>query len=170
MTEDRAKNEALRNSLAKIISLETVAKRRVGRPWCKGESGNPSGKPRGALSKRTVSVGPMRTLRANTTKLMRKAIEMALLGDSVMLKFLLERVLPRDRLLTLELPRISSVDAALEALGVIMQALGDGTVSPAEAAALSAVAKGYVDIDAISRLKVEVEALQEAMRARGMSR
>jgi hypothetical protein len=112
----------------------------------------------------------MRTLRANTIKLMRKAIEMALGGDSVMLKFLLERVLPRDRLMSLELPRVNSASAALEALAIVTQALGDGVISPTEAAALGAVAKGYVDIDAVARLKGEVEALQEAMRARGMSR
>jgi hypothetical protein len=72
--------------------------------------------------------------------------------------------------MALELPRVNSSSAALEALAVVMQALGDGVISPTEAASLSAVAKGYVDIDAVARLKGEVEALQEAMRARGMSR
>jgi len=134
----------------------------------KGQSGNTSGKPKGAVSKRMLCVGPMRTLKANTPKLMKKAIEMALGGDSIMLKFLLERVLPRERLLALELPRVKTASDALEALGVILRALGEGLVTPTEGAALSAVAKGFCDIDAVSRLRDEVEALQNEMRERAV--
>jgi hypothetical protein len=168
-TEERAKGETTLQ-LAEVISLETVVRQRVGRPWRKGQSGNPSGKPRGALSKKTLCIGPMKTLKVNTPKLMKKAIEMALDGDSIMLKFLLERVLPRERLLALELPRVRTASDALEALGVILRALGEGLVTPTEGAALSAVARGFVDVEAVSALREEVAQLQEEMRARGMTR
>ncbi len=64
---------------------------------------------------------------------MRKGVELAKAGDVVMLKFFLSRILPRDRLIQLDLPAMNWADDAVEALGSIMRAVSEGQISPAKA-------------------------------------
>ena len=54
-------------------------------------------------------------------ELMRKALQVAMAGDVVMLKFLLSRV-PRERLIKFELPTMSA-DDAVEAHGSVLRAV-----------------------------------------------
>ena len=54
--------------------------------------------------------------------LLRKAIEMARNGDVVMLKFLLSRILPRERGIRIDLPKMDFADDAVEVLGQITHA------------------------------------------------
>jgi hypothetical protein len=69
----------------------------------------------------------------------RKGVELAKAGDVPMLKFLLGRILPRERLIELDLPEMNFADDAVEALGYIMRAVSEGRISPSEAAALGAL-------------------------------
>ena len=87
---------------------------------------------------------------------LRKAIELAKAGNVQMLKFFLERTLPRERLIKLDLPQIDFADDAVEALGRIMRAVAEGTISPSEAAALATLVKSCSDAidmaDVVKRL------------------
>jgi hypothetical protein len=55
----------------------------------------------------------------------------------VMLKFLVGRILPRERLIKLDLPRMELADDVVVALGSVMRAVSDGRISPSEGAALA---------------------------------
>lgn len=57
-----------------------------------GQSGNPAGKPRGAKDKRTIW---RKRLQDDAPKMIEKALELAHKGDKDMLKFLLDRVIPK---------------------------------------------------------------------------
>ena len=70
-------------------------------------------------------------------ELVRKAVELAKAGDVVMLKFLVGRILPRERLIKLDLPRMELADDVVVALGSVMRAVSDGRISPSEGAALA---------------------------------
>jgi hypothetical protein len=66
-----------------------------------------------------------------------KAWETALLsiagsgsGDVVMLKFLLGRLLPRERPIAIKLPEMEFADDGVAALGSIMRAVSIGAISP----------------------------------------
>jgi hypothetical protein len=74
----------------------------------KGQSGNPSGRPRGARNKATLAVEAL--LDGEAEVLTRRAIERAKEGDSVALRLCLERILPprKDRPVSFALPKIES--------------------------------------------------------------
>ena len=55
---------------------------------------------------------------------MRKAIELAKAWDTQMFKFLLDRVLPRERSVRIDLPAMEHADDAVDALGKIINAVG----------------------------------------------
>jgi hypothetical protein len=97
----------------------------------------------------------------------RKAIEVALDGDVPMLKFLLDRILPRERVIRIHLPKIDFADDAVEALGQIIREVADGTITPSEAATLAtlpnSLAKAIDVADAVKRL----DALEAKLRERG---
>jgi hypothetical protein len=73
--------------------------------------------------------------------LTRKAIELALAGDTTALRLCLERVVPprKDRPISLELPVITSADDANQAMGIVLAAVGEGRITPSEATILSAL-------------------------------
>ena len=62
-----------------------------------------------------------------------------------MLKFLLSRTMPRDRLVKLDLPQMVFADDAVEALGCVMRAVSEGAITPSEGAALATIMKSFTD-------------------------
>src|ERR1700730_13183833 len=79
------------------ISLQktaTTVKRIRGRPVVKGQSGTPAGRPRGSINRSTRAAQLL--LDGEATALSRKAVELALAGDSTALRLCLDRtVAPR---------------------------------------------------------------------------
>ena len=90
--------------------------------------------------------------------LLRTAIQLARAGNVPMLKFLLSRTMPRDRVVKLDLPDMVFADDGVEALGCVMRAVAEGTITPGEGAALATIIKSYTDAidlaDAVKRLDV----------------
>ena len=101
-----------------------------GRPFA---NGNPGRKP-GSKNRTTLVAAAL--LEGEAEELVRKAIELAKAGDVAMLKFLLERILPRERLIKLDLPRMEFADDAVEALGKVMSDVAEGRITPSEGAAV----------------------------------
>jgi len=75
-----------------------------GRPF---QNGNPGRKP-GSKNRTTLVAAAL--LESEAEELVRKAVELAKAGDVVMLKFLVGRILPRERLIKLDLPRMELAD------------------------------------------------------------
>jgi hypothetical protein len=130
-----------------------------GRQWAKGESGNPKGKPRGALSRRTIGASLAGILARKGKAVLTKAIMAALEGDVGAMRIVLDRCLPKERLVRIELPRIRGPGDAMRALAVIMDCAAEGSITTAEAANLSALARSYVEISAVAELREQVAAL-----------
>src|SRR6187551_3264138 len=88
------------------ISLQktaTTAKRIRGRPFAKGQSGSPAGRPRGSINRSTRAAQLL--LDDEATALSRKAVELALAGDPTALRLCDRTVAPRrDRSIELALP------------------------------------------------------------------
>src|SRR6266446_10195449 len=88
-----------------------------GRPFAKGNAG----RPRGSKNRRTVLAQAL--LAGEETELVRKAIELAKAGDVQILKFLLDRLLPKDRLIKIDLPRLDFADEAIDGMATISGAI-----------------------------------------------
>lgn len=56
-------------------------------------------------------------------ELVRKGIELAKRGDVQMLKFFLERLLPKDRLIEIDIPRLDFADDAIDGMAAISGAI-----------------------------------------------
>src|SRR5215213_5789378 len=94
-------------------------RRGPGRPWKKGVSGNPKGRPQGARNRATVAAETM--LDGEAEQLTRVAINSALAGDLTALRLCIDRIVPprRDRPVRFPMPKLDSVEDAKGAIGKI---------------------------------------------------
>jgi hypothetical protein len=130
-----------------------------GRPFAKGNSGRRPG------SKNRSSQILAALLEGDEVELVRKAVEIAKAGDIQMLKFLLSRMLPRDRPIKIDLPQMNSADDAVEALGRITRAVSGGIITPIEAAALATLVNSYARAIDLADVVKRMDALEGKMRA-----
>jgi hypothetical protein len=94
--------------------------------------------------------------------LARKAVDLALAGDTTALRMCLDRLIPtrRDRFASFRLPLMKSPEDAVAALAAIVAAVADGTVTPSEAAELSALVNTIVKAIEATELERRVRALE----------
>src|SRR6516165_7000485 len=95
----------------------------------RGQSGNPSGKPKGTRNKVTLAVEAL--LDGEAEALTRKAIELAKGGDLTALRLCMDRLLPprKDRPVSLDLPRIDSARDAPKAISALLAAVAAGELA-----------------------------------------
>jgi uncharacterized protein DUF5681 len=110
-----------------------------GRPFPKGKSGNPAGKPRGARHKTTLAAEAL--LDGEAEALTRKAIKLALKGDLAALRLCLERIVPprKSRRVAFDLPKVEKAEDLLPAFAAVVAAMGAGELALDEAAAVMGV-------------------------------
>jgi len=119
-----------------VSSLQKQPARGPGRPFEKGRSGNPAGRPRGARNKATLAA----------EALSRKAVELALGGSEGALRLCLDRIIAprRERPIQLAVPPIRSASDIAAAMGAIVKAAAQGTITPDEAFKLSQMVDTFV--------------------------
>ncbi|WP_425405852.1 DUF5681 domain-containing protein [Hwanghaeella sp.] len=120
-----------------------------------GQSGNPNGRPKGSRNKATIAVETI--LDGEAEALTRKAIELALGGDGQALRICLDRICPprKGRTIELNLPDMKDANGVAEAQSAVLQAVGEGTVSPDE---------GKVIADIIEARRKAIETLDHEKR------
>ena len=153
------------------ISLQKTAKtasRGRGRPFPKGQSGNPAGRPRGSKNRATRAAELL--LDGEAEALTRKAVEMALAGDPAALRLCLDRTVAprRDRAIDLALPPIHSAADILGAIKVVAAAVGRGTITPGEGFTLSQMIEAFlraIDASDFEHRLRDLESSQSADRS-----
>jgi hypothetical protein len=154
------------------ISAETAkpGRRRQagGRPFAKGQSGNPAGRPKGSKNKSTLAAEAL--LEGEAEALTRKAVELAMAGNALALKLCLDRVYAprRERAVAFAMPAVDSAEDLAAAMTAIAAATAEGELSPAEAFDLARVAESFLRvIDARDEeLRLEYWAERDAQPAR----
>ena len=108
-----------------------------GRPFEKGRSGNPAGRPRGCRNRSTLAAQLL--LQGEAEALTRKAVELALGGDPAALRLCLDRLIAphRGRLVAFALPPMRTPADLAPAMEAIAAAVARGVLAPAEAAELA---------------------------------
>ena len=140
-----------------VNSLQKQREGSTGRPFPKGQSGNPAGRPPGARNHATLAAEVL--LEGEAEALTRRAIECALEGDVTALRLCLERVVPRrkSRALAFELPPLDRVENLSGAIGSVLQEVAHGRLLLDEGAALVGMMesqrKAMETIDLESRLR-----------------
>jgi hypothetical protein len=121
-----------------------------------GQSGNPSGRPKGARHRTTVAIEAL--LEGEGEALTRKAIELAKAGDMQALRLCMDRLAPprRDSPLLFDLPEMKTVTTPC--MGA------DGDLTPREAAELSKTVANYAETVRVCEIEqrlADVERLAE---------
>ena len=129
-----------------------------GQPFAKGNSGRKTG------SKNRTTLVAAALLEGEVEGLVRKAVELAKAGDVAMLKFLLGRILPRERLVKLDLPSMDFADDAVEVLGYIMRAVSEGAISPSEGAAVAPLIDSYARAIDLADVVKRVDSIEAQIR------
>ena len=110
----------------------------------KGESGNPAGRPRGALNRATVLAQEL--LAARVESIAGKLIELAEGGDMRAIRVCMERIVPapQHQPIAVELPPIEKPADSVEAAAAIAAAVAAGDLTATEAAQLAKVVEVYI--------------------------
>ena len=132
-----------------------------------GQSGNPKGRPRGARNKATLAVEAL--LDGEAEALGRKAVELALAGDTTALKLCLERLMPprRDRPVTLDLPPLHAAADVIGASAALIQATAAGEVTPLEAGHVARLVEVHVRAIEAHELHERIAHLEEDAANKG---
>jgi hypothetical protein len=139
---------------------ENTAGKQRGKPFQKGQSGNPDGRPKGSRNVTTVALESL--LDGQATALTQKAIDLALIGDMAALRLCLDRILPprRDRPLTFNFPAITNAAEAAKTMSAILAAVASGEITPTEAAEIGKLVDGYVRAVEATELAARIERLE----------
>jgi hypothetical protein len=124
------------------------------------ENGN-AGRPRGSKNRKTAVAQAL--LAGEETELVRKAIELAKAGDVQMLKFLLDRLLPKERLIKIDIPRLDFSDEAIDGMVAISRAITEGQITPSEGAAVSHIISGHSRAIEVCDLSRRIDAIEESL-------
>jgi len=110
----------------------------------RGQSGNPSGRPRGALNRATVLAQEL--LAARVERIAGKLIELAEGGDMRAIRVCMDRLMPaiKHQPIAVELPPIENAADSVEAVASIAAAVAAGELTATEAAELAKVVDVYV--------------------------
>jgi hypothetical protein len=130
-----------------------------GRPFV---NGNP-GRRRGSKNRSTRLATAL--LEDEFQELLRTAIAVAKAGDATMLKFLLGRLLPKERLVHVDLPAVNGDFDAVDAMGAILVAAVSGQIPPSEASALANIVAAYARTIDTAELSQRLENIEKDIGA-----
>jgi hypothetical protein len=136
-------------------TTNAAAKQLRGRPFKKGQSGNPNGKKPGTRHHVTLALQAL--LEGEAEAISRKAVELALAGDMAAIRLLIERILPTKKELPIQvyLPTIRTAADTVEAVAAVVNAVAAGEITPSQGQAMASM---------ISELTHAIEVQDIAMR------
>jgi len=119
-----------------------------------------AGRPKGARNKATQAV--LALLEGDAEALSRKAVQMALDGDTLALRLCLERLAPprRDAPVEFMLPPMKTARDAAEAAGAVLMAVSAGDLTPIEAMQIMGLVDSFRRTLEVTEMEARVAALE----------
>jgi hypothetical protein len=104
-------------------------------------------------------------LKGQAEQLTQKAIDLALAGDTHALRLCLDRIFPapRDRPIHLRLPPIENGEQLSSAMSAVVEAIGDGRITPSEGETLARTMEVQNNVLTTGDLERRVEQLEQAL-------
>jgi hypothetical protein len=129
-----------------------------GRPFEKGNGGRKPG------SKNKTTLVAEALLKCEEVELVRKAIELAKAGDGPLLKFLLDRILPKERSLRVDLPAMQRAHDTVNALEAIIDGVCTGQIAPSEAATVANLVESRARILNDAEVKLRLDDIEKRQK------
>ncbi|HLY45126.1 MAG TPA: DUF5681 domain-containing protein [Stellaceae bacterium] len=148
-----------------VNPLQKQQKRRGrGRPFAKGQSGNPAGRPPGSRNQATLLIEKF--LIGEAAALAHKLVDMALDGDAVAMRLCLDRLIAplRERPLHVDLPPLRSAADLAPAMAALTAAAAAGALTPGEAGEFSQLLETYMRAVAAGDFERRIEELEQVQR------
>jgi hypothetical protein len=130
-----------------------------GKPFGRGNAG----RPKGSRNKATLALEAL--LEGEGEALARKAVAMALAGDTTALRLCMDRILParKDRHVPFTLPKLETAADAVNATAALVEAVAAGELTPSDAGELAKLVEGFsraVDLHDVQQRLDRLEAAQ----------
>src|SRR5437879_5723829 len=128
-----------------LIKPQKQPGRGRGRPFTKGQSGNPAGRPRGCRDKGNRAAESY--LDSHSEALLQRAVELALAGDASHMRLCVERIVAprRERTVEFAMPPMRSAADLAGAMGAVAEAAARGLLTPGEAVAFARIAEAMAE-------------------------
>lgn len=132
----------------------------------KGQSGNPSGRPKGIKDRRVVL---RELLSPYAGDLIAKAVEMALMGDTQAIRICMDRIIPhaKEDPIEMKLPKISGPEDCTKAQAAVLNAVAEGDLLPGEGQALSGLIENQRRAYETTELTKRLAAIEEQLKEKG---
>jgi hypothetical protein len=127
--------------------------------------GNP-GRPKGSRNKTTLALEAL--LDGEAEALTRKAIEMALDGDTTAMRLVMDRIMPprKDRPVMFSMPKLETAGDAVKAMAALAEAVANGDITPGEAGELSKLVDGFTKAVELHEIQQRLDKLEAAQGQR----
>jgi Family of unknown function (DUF5681) len=124
-------------------ATSTTKQRVIGRPFARGQSGNPKGRPHGARNHATILLDQL--AEGSATKLLRTVIAKAQKGDMSAAALVLARIWPprKGRPVHFPLPELNTPADLPGAMAMLLKVASRGGLSPDEVALLATALDGW---------------------------
>jgi len=135
-----------------------------GRPFQKGVSGNPAGKPKGARHRATLIAEKL--MAEDAEAVVQAVVAAAKAGDMGAAKLILDRIAPprKGRAVEFELPPVETAADVCNAQAAIISAVATGRLSPEEAASIATLLDASRKAIELSDLEQRLAQLEQQMR------
>ena len=136
--------------------------RRPDGKFAPGNRANPKGRIPGSRNKATLAAQAL--LDGEVENLTRKAVELALEGDTTALRLCLERILPARKeaaLIPINLPQVEGAADLPQLTAAILDSVAAGRITPGEGQALAALTSAHAKTLEIAELEQRITALEK---------
>ena len=144
-----------------VDSLQKQVERTPDGRFEKGQSGNPAGRAAGSRNRATLAAEAL--LDGEAAALTRKALEMALDGNTTALRLCFDRIIAprRHRPVELPLPAIEGIADLAPVMTAVTEAAARGAITPGEALELARVVETVVQAIETTDFARRLEMLEE---------
>lgn len=156
-----ASGKAAKHAATDARAAAPAAGQQRGKPFRKGVSGNPAGRRPGTRNRATVAIAQL--FEGEAEAIGRKAVELALAGDPVALRLVVERLLSpaRERAVDVPMPELKTAADLPVAVAQLLSHVAAGELTPTEGERLAGLLGAWRSAVELTELERRIAAIEE---------